>query len=67
MPKTTHAKILMGALQKFDPKDAEKVLDILAEAEEKGHHTTSEEENLRSRLEKCLEAYNRTASMLERG
>lgn len=67
MPKTNHATMLKGALDKFDPKEAARVLDILADDEERGHATSKEEEKLRTRLERCLEAYERTAAMLERG
>jgi len=66
MSKTVHAKRLKDALDEFDPKFAEKALDLLADDEDKGHETTKEEESLRSRLIKCLEAYERTMSMLDR-
>lgn len=66
MPKINHATMLKGALDKFDPKEAVRVLDVLADDEDRGHATTKEEEKLRTRLEKCIEAYERTAAMLER-
>lgn len=53
------------ALDKFDIKEAEKVLDSLADDEDKGHKTTKEEEKLRDRLFKCIEAYQRTMYYLE--
>lgn len=65
MSKNAHAKRLKDALDKFDPKFAEKALDLLAEDEDNGHETTKEEEGLRSRLMKCLEAYERIMSMLD--
>jgi hypothetical protein len=65
MPKTTHAKRLKDALDKFDPKFAEKALDLLADDEDNGHDATKEEENLRARLIKCLDAYQRTLAMLD--
>lgn len=67
MPKISHAKRLKEALDKFDPKRAEKTLDLLYEAEESGRETTKEEERLRDRLIKCLEVYNRTISMIDMG
>lgn len=67
MPKTNHAERLKEALDKFDPKFAERALDIMADDEENGHETTKEEESLRERLMKCLDAYQRTMSMLEMG
>lgn len=66
MPRITHAKRLKEELNKFDPKEAVKVLDLLADAEDGGHETTKEEENLRGRLVKCLEAYERTMFYIER-
>lgn len=65
MPKNIHAKRLKEALDKFEPKFAEKALDLLAEDEDNGHEATKEEENLRTRLIKCLEAYERVMSMLD--
>lgn len=67
MPKISHVKRLKEALEKFDPKCAEKALDLLYDAEENGRETSKEEERLRERLIKCLEAYNRTISMIELG
>lgn len=67
MPKINHSTMLKGALDKFDPKEAARVLEVLADEEERGHSVTREEEKLRTRLERCLEAYERTAAMLERG
>lgn len=61
----SHKKRLKEALEKFDPKYAEKALDMLAEDEEKGRKTSKEEERLRSRLIKCLEAYERISSMID--
>ena len=65
MPKTVHAKRLKDALDKFDPKFAEKALDMLADDEDKGHEATKEEDSLRDRLIKCLEVYQRAMSMLD--
>jgi len=61
-----HAKKIKMALDKFDIKEAEKVLDILADDEDKGYKTTKEEEKLRDRLFKCIEAYQRTMYYLDR-
>lgn len=66
MRRNTHAERLKMALEKFDAKDAERVLDLLADDEEKGYTATGKEEGLRDRLIKCLEAYERTMSSLER-
>jgi len=63
--KVTHSKRMKGALDKFDPKEAEKVLDLLFNDEEKGYQITKEENDLRERLWKCLEAYERTMYYLE--
>lgn len=63
--KNIHAKRLKDVLDKFDHKDAIKALDLLADDEDKGHNTTKQEESLRDRLIKCLEAYERTMSMLD--
>jgi hypothetical protein len=67
MPNTTRAKTIKRVLDKFDPIEAAKILDLLLDEEEKGHVETKEEEDLRIKLERCLEAYERTAAMLERG
>lgn len=64
MPKISHAKRLKEALEKFDPKHAEKVLDFLACDEKNGRLTTREEDKLRDRLIKCLEIYKRTISTI---
>lgn len=66
MPKINYAKRLKDSLNKFDPKDAERTLDLLADAEDQGHNTSKEENNLRERLIKCLEAYERTMFYIER-
>lgn len=63
--KITHSKRMKSALDKFDPKEAERVLDLLADDEDKGYHLSKEENNLRERLWKCLEAYERTMYYLE--
>jgi hypothetical protein len=66
MPKKiTHALRMKEALNKFDSKQAEKVLDLLADAEDNGYSATNEENNLRERLLKCIEAYQRTMYFLE--
>jgi hypothetical protein len=66
MSKIGHAKRLKEALEKFDPKHAERALDLLAEDEDNGHETSKAEESLRGRLTKCLEAYERTMFFIER-
>jgi hypothetical protein len=67
MPKISHARRLKEALNKFEPKEAEKALDLLAADEERGRHeATKEEESLRERLIKCLEVYERTMYLIER-
>lgn len=66
MPKISHARRLKEALNKFEPKEAEKALDLLADDEDRGHEATKEEESLRERLIKCLEVYERTMYLIER-
>lgn len=58
---------IMQVLNKFDHREAERVLDFLADEDEKGHKASKEEKALRRRLEKCLEAYERTSFILELG
>lgn len=66
MRKNTHADRLKMALEKFEVREAERALDLLADDEDKGYAATSKEEGLRERLIKCLEAYERTMSSLDR-
>lgn len=65
MSKTNYEKKLEEVLNKFDFKNAISVLDILADAEDEGHNTTKKENNLRERLLKCLETYERTMYLIE--
>lgn len=66
MRKGIHAKKIKGVLDKFDAREAERVLDTLSDDEENGYPTSNKEEELRDRLIKCLEAYERTMRALER-
>lgn len=65
MPKVTYSFRMKSVLNKFDSKDAEKVLDSLADDEDNGYVPTNEENKLRERLLKCLESYQRTMYYLE--
>lgn len=65
MPKVTYSVRMKSVLNKFDSKDAEKVLDSLADDEDNGYVPTNEENKLRERLLKCLESYQRTMYYLE--
>lgn len=65
MPKVTYSTRMKNALNKFDSKVAEKVLDSLADDEDNGYQPTNEENKLRERLLKCLESYQRTMHSLE--
>lgn len=66
MRKGIHAKKIKGVLDKFDAREAERVLDTMADDEEKGYPTSQKEKGLRDRLIRCLEAYERTMRTLER-
>lgn len=63
--KTNYSKKIKGALDKFDLKEAEKVLDLIADDEDRGCELSGEENKLRERLLKCIEAYERTMYYLE--
>jgi mRNA-degrading endonuclease RelE of RelBE toxin-antitoxin system len=63
--KSKFSKKIKSALDKFDSKVAEKVLDSIAEEEDEGYELTIEEVKLRERLTKCIEAYERTMYYLE--
>lgn len=65
MPNTIHAKRLKDALDKFDPKFAEKAIDLLSDDEDRGYETTKDEDALREKLIRCLAAYERTMSRID--
>lgn len=66
MRRNVYATRLKDILDKFDAREAERALDALADDEENGYPTSKKEEDLRDRLVRCLEAYGRTMSSLER-
>lgn len=66
MSKTNYEKKLEEALNKFDIKNAQLILDILADAEDEGYNTNKKENNLRERLFKCIETYEKTMFFIER-
>lgn len=61
-----YEKKIKNVLNKFDSKEAEKVLDLISESEDKGYLLTKEENKLRDKLWNCLEAYERTMYYIER-
>lgn len=56
---------LQHALDKFDVKRAEALIDKLHEAEENGYDVTPAEEKLWARLQKCIESFRRTMYSLD--
>lgn len=56
---------LKAALDKFDIRHAEGVVDKVHAAETDGYEITTAEERLLVRLEKCIASYWRTAYSLD--
>jgi hypothetical protein len=56
------AKDLRDALEKFDYRVAEELLDQVRSAEEAGYELTTREENLLNRLVRCVDTYRRASS-----
>lgn len=56
---------LQAALDKFDIRHAEEVVDKFHAAENDGYDSTAAEDKLMERLEKCIASYWRTAYSLD--
>jgi hypothetical protein len=56
---------LQAALDTFDAKDAEQLLDDIYAAEESGYTLTATEDRLWVRLTTCLETYHRTSAAID--
>lgn len=54
---------ILNALEKFDVASAEWILDEVHEAERTGYQITQEEDQLLSRLTRCIEMYRRNLAI----